>query len=146
MQCFQTKNNLNCDLPNFVFGKYSILFLKLLDFLEQVPVIGIFHDDTEIWHFRRWERRAITCFFVLCAVVHESFIVSDNIVVVGYWGQNSHFVYWIFTFFVWKTLDDSHFLEWVYLAILFPDDFINSWVWPFTKHLDNFEVVKCCSL
>ena len=48
MQRFETSNNLDEDLPDLLFRNVLLHFLVLSDLLEEVTVVGEFHDDAII--------------------------------------------------------------------------------------------------
>jgi hypothetical protein len=47
MQFFKSQGNVDESFPDFVFGKGGLVFLMLRNFLVQVSIVRIFHDDAE---------------------------------------------------------------------------------------------------
>lgn len=47
MKSFETPNNLDENVPNFLFFDISFSFLIGADFLKNITVISVFHDQTK---------------------------------------------------------------------------------------------------
>jgi len=87
MQSLKPIDDLDSYLPDIVLRKASAFFLVLLNLLEEVTTISIFHNYAEVGLF-------------ILAVVHKRLEVSDDVRVALYAGQDSHLVYGILPLFV----------------------------------------------
>ena len=135
MQCFETIDHLDSNFPQLVFSKFRFALLTLLNLLEEVPIISIFHDDTQIWTMQaiRWR------------VVNKCFIILNYILVVFYTCEDSDFVNGIFSFFVAQTFDNSNFFQRINEPIMLSNYLKHCRITAFSQLLKYFEIINVTS-
>lgn len=124
-------DDLDSNFPQLIFGKLTLALLTFLNLLEQVSIIGIFHDDTQIWTMLAVRR-----------LVNECFIILDYVWVIFDTCEDSDFVDWIFTFFVAQTFDNPHLFERINEAIKLSDYLIDCWITAFSQLLKDLEITQ----
>ena len=118
----QASDNLNKDVPDLLFLDVSLPFLVVTDFLENITIISIFHNQTE----------------ARCRFVNKGISIRDDIRMVNR-GQYTHLVQGVF-FLFFRQREHFDILQSVDTWVILSLDLENRAVSSIAKFLDDCEV------
>ena len=114
--------NLDEDIPDLLFFDVGFAALVTANFLENVPVVSVLHDEAE----------------TAGGLVNKSLLEADNVRVLDA-GQYPHFIKGIFLFFIGETHDLDLF-QGVEIGVVVALDLVDGAVGAVAQLLDNCEV------